>query len=151
MQAGISGNLTKDPQITETDKGVVVRFAVASSPRWRDKGGAWQQGETVFARVEWWGPRAAAFAAQAKQGTAVVVVGEWRAQSWTDDASGEKRRRQYVAAEVAGIVPSAAEAPAKADEQADETTRTVEQEKPQKLTPRSQPAAGEDDDFWGAS
>lgn len=146
QSAAITGNLTKDPQVTDTEKGTVVRFAVASSPRYRDRHGQWQASETVFARVEWWGARAAAFARHARQGTAVVAVGEWRAQTWTTEA-GEKARRQYVAAEAVGIVTAAAPDPDKATAERDG-----------EVTPRSQPAkqAAEKateskatDDFWG--
>lgn len=102
-----TGNLTADPEVARTDNSVKVSFAVGHTPRFRDKTGEFRDSDSVFARIEWWGREAEAFAKEARKGTPVVFFGDERSSTWeTED--GEERRRQFIKAERVGIVQRAA-------------------------------------------
>src|SRR5437867_10993526 len=54
-QITIVGNLTDDPELRYTPNGAaVVNFPVAVTPRIRDEGGGWKDGDTSFFRVRAW-------------------------------------------------------------------------------------------------
>ena len=54
-QITIVGNLTDDPELRYTPNGAaVVNFSVAVTPRIRDEGGGWKDGDTSFFRVNAW-------------------------------------------------------------------------------------------------
>lgn len=92
------GRLVADPELNRTKDRVCVRLRIAHNPRYRDRHGDWQEATVVFLQLEAWGSAAEAAAGALSKGSRVVFVGEMRASEWTDQDSGEKRRRQWVAA-----------------------------------------------------
>jgi single-strand DNA-binding protein len=87
----VVGNLTADPELRYTDKGVAMaRFTVASTPRVRDKAtNDYRDGEPLFLTCTAWRTLAEHLAESLTKGARVVVVGRLRQSRWED--KGEKR------------------------------------------------------------
>lgn len=88
----VVGNLTADPELRYTDKGVAMaRFTVASTPRVRDKQtNEYRDGEPLFLTCTAWRAIAEHLAESLTKGARVVVLGRLRQSRWEDD-KGEKR------------------------------------------------------------
>lgn len=99
------GNLTAAPTTHKTPDGrVSIHLRLACSERYRDsRSGEWKSKEPTFWDAYAWGARAQALADQAwGKGTPVIVVGELVANVWTDQETGQQRRRTNIAIEAAG-------------------------------------------------
>jgi single-strand DNA-binding protein len=88
----IVGNLTADPELRYTPKGVaVVKFTVASTPRVFDRtANEYRDGEPLFLVCTAWRELAENIAESLTKGTRVVVLGRLRLSRWETD-EGEKR------------------------------------------------------------
>jgi len=114
-QITIVGNLTDDPELRYTPNGAaVVNFSVAVTPRIRDEGGAWKDGETSFFRVNAWRTLAENAAESLTRGARVLVVGRLRQRSWE---TPEGERRSVVEIEADELGPSLKWATAKVEKQ----------------------------------
>ncbi|MGH2659837.1 MAG: single-stranded DNA-binding protein [Actinomycetota bacterium] len=114
-QITIVGNLTDDPELRYTPNGAaVVNFSVAVTPRIRDEGGGWKDGDTSFFRVNAWRTLAENAAESLTRGARVLVVGRLRQRSW-ETAEGE--RRSVVEIEADELGPSLRWATAKVEKQ----------------------------------
>jgi single-strand DNA-binding protein len=100
------GNLTRDPELTETPSGVAVcRFAIAVS---RDYANADGNRETDFFNITVWRGRAENCGKYLKKGNKVAVVGRLQTRSY-DDKDGNKRYvTDIVADEVEFLTPRGA-------------------------------------------
>lgn len=78
VQTSFAGNLTADPVIRETDKGLsVASFTVAVTPRTFDREtSAFVDGDTTFLRCTAWRGLASNIGATLVKGSRVVVVGK---------------------------------------------------------------------------
>ena len=77
------GNLTEAPELRFTPTSqAVVSFTVAVNERYRDKDGAWQDGDTYFLRCTAWGDLAEHIAASCNRGSRVVVTGKHRSRQY---------------------------------------------------------------------
>ena len=98
----VVGNLTGDPEMRFTQSGTAVAtFTVASTPRYRDKTGEFQDGPTSFVRCTAWRSLAEHVAESLRRGARVVVVGELRQREF-ETAEGDKRRTWELTAEEVG-------------------------------------------------
>jgi single-strand DNA-binding protein len=98
----ITGNLTDDPELTFTPTGTAVaNFRVAVTARVNDAG-TWRDGETSYFRVQAWRDLAEHTAESLAKGHRVLVVGQLKARSWEDKATGDKRSVVEVTAEEVG-------------------------------------------------
>src|SRR3972149_4479356 len=114
-QITIVGNLTDDPELRYTPNGAaVVNFSVAVTPRIRDEGGAWKDGDTSFFRVNAGRPLAENAAESLTRGARVLVVGRLRQRSWE---TPEGERRSVVEIEADELGPSLKWATAKVEKQ----------------------------------
>jgi single-strand DNA-binding protein len=114
-QITIVGNLTDDPELRYTPNGAaVVNFSVAVTPRIREDGGGWKDGDTSFFRVNAWRTLAENSAESLTRGSRVVVVGRLRQRSW-ETPEGEKRSVIEIEADELG--PSLRWATAKIERQ----------------------------------
>lgn len=102
-QIVFTGNLCKaiDMRVTQTGK-TVVKFTVASTPRFQGQDGKWQNGETTYYDCEQWNQAGENTAASLNIGNAVIVIGAIRTESWdhTDPATGTVTRRSKQVVEV---------------------------------------------------
>lgn len=98
------GNLTDDPELRFTPNGVAVaKFSVAVNRRTYDaQAGEWKDAGTDFHRVSAWRSLAENVAATLAKGTRVVVVGDLRQRTWTDEKTNEKRSAWEVDASAVG-------------------------------------------------
>jgi len=100
----IEGNLTRDPVVRETSKGVrVCTFAVASN-RYYKQGGETQQ-EVSFFDIEVWANLAETCAAYLEKGRGVRVVGRLKQDRW-QDGDGKPQSRIKIVAEHVEFEPS---------------------------------------------
>lgn len=91
------GNLTEDPTISKTERGVTsIRLRLAVNEAYRDKKGNLQEKDPTFWDCFAWGNRAERIRDAAwKKGQAVIVVGEFTSSSWISD-DGVKHSRTTV-------------------------------------------------------
>lgn len=89
----VIGNLTDDPTLRYTEKGVAVAsFTVASTPRTYDRqSGQWNNGETLFLRCTVWREYAENVAESLQKGLQVMVQGKLVQRSYTPRDGGEQR------------------------------------------------------------
>lgn len=99
------GNLTADPTTHNTPDGrTSIHLRIAVSERYRDsRTGEWKSKEATFWDAYAWNAKAEAIAAQQwRKGTPVIIVGELVANVWTDQETGQQRRKTNIAIEAAG-------------------------------------------------
>ena len=90
------GNVGKDPEIKSTASGVAVAtFSIATSERFKDKAGTWQD------RTEWHNLVAYQRTAEiirdyVKKGSKLYVEGRLQTSSWDDKATGQKKYRTEI-------------------------------------------------------
>jgi single-strand DNA-binding protein len=92
------GNAGKDPEIKSTTGGTLVAYlSLATSERYKDKGGEWQE------RTEWHSLVAYSRGAEilrdyVKKGSKLYVEGKLTTRSWDDKNSGKRVYRTEVVA-----------------------------------------------------
>lgn len=93
------GNLGRDPEVRSTPSGQsVASFTVATSRRWKDKGGQRQE-QTEWHNVVCWGRQAEVAGQYLTKGKQVYLEGRLQTRSWEDRNSGEKRYRTEIICE----------------------------------------------------
>lgn len=99
----ITGNLTKDADITFNERGTATaRGTVAANRSKRDDQGNWQNVETHFQRFIAWGDNAQLLA-DAGQGAQVRLVGRLVTDQW-EDRQGEKHSMPNLKVDFASVV-----------------------------------------------
>ena len=97
------GNLTRDPELTETPSGVpVCRFAIAVS---RDYAAADGTRETDFFNITVWRGRAENCGKYLKKGNKVAVVGSLQTRSYEDKDGVKRTVTDIIASEVEFLTP----------------------------------------------
>ena len=97
------GNLTRDPELSETPSGVAVcRFAIAVS---RDYANADGNRETDFFNITVWRGRAENCGKYLKKGSKVAVVGSLQNRSYEDKDGIKRNVTDVVANEVEFLSP----------------------------------------------
>lgn len=100
------GNLTRDPELTETPSGVAVcRFAIAVS---RDYANADGTRETDFFNITVWRGRAENCGKYLKKGNKVAIVGSLQNRSYEDKDGIKRNVTDVVANEVEFLTPKTA-------------------------------------------
>jgi single-strand DNA-binding protein len=90
------GNVGKDPEIKSTASGVAVAtFSIATSERFKDKSGNWQD------RTEWHNLVAYQRTAEivrdyVKKGSKLYIEGRLQTSSWDDKTTGQKKYRTEI-------------------------------------------------------
>ena len=101
------GNLTRDPELTETPSGVAVcRFAIAVS---RDYANAEGNRETDFFNITVWRGRSENCGKYLKKGNKVAVVGSLQTRSYEDKDGIKRNITDIVASEVEFLTPKNAQ------------------------------------------
>jgi single-strand DNA-binding protein len=97
-QVTLVGNLTDDPELRFTPKGIAVaNFRLAVNQRLWD-GDGWKDGEPSFFRVNVWRDQAQHVSQSLAKGARCVVVGRLRSRSW-ETPEGDRRSAVEVEAE----------------------------------------------------
>lgn len=101
------GNLTRDPELTETPNGVAVcRFSIAVS---RDYAGSNGTRETDFFNIVVWRGRAENCGKYLKKGNKVAVVGSLQNRSYEDKDGIKRTVTDVIASEVEFLTPKSAQ------------------------------------------
>lgn len=86
QQVTVSGNVTAAPELAFGKTGQArCTFTVACQDRYRDNTGAFQDGDTYFARCVAWGQLAERIGASIGKGDRVIVQGSFVTHSWDKD------------------------------------------------------------------
>src|SRR5271166_2596651 len=87
------GNLGRDPEVKYSQQGTAIaQFSVATTERWKDKGGEPQEHTEWFA-VKAFGRRAEVVGEHLCKGSHIYVEGRKRTESWDDKQTGAKHYR----------------------------------------------------------
>ena len=101
------GNLTRDPELTETPNGVAVcRFSIAVS---RDYANADGTRETDFFNITVWRGRAEVCGKYLKKGNKVAIVGSLQTRSYEDKDGIKRNVIDVIASEVEFLTPKNAQ------------------------------------------
>ena len=104
----IVGNLTRDPELSETPSGVAVcRFAIAVT---RDYANSDGNRETDFFNITVWRGRAENCGKYLKKGNKVAVVGSLQNRSYEDKDGIKRNVTDVIANEVEFLTPRNAQA-----------------------------------------
>ena len=102
------GNLTKDPELSETPSGVAVcKFSLAVS---RDYTNAEGNRDTDFFNITVWRGRAENCGKYLKKGNKVAIVGSLQNRSYEDKDGIKRTVTDVVASEVEFLTPKSAQA-----------------------------------------
>ena len=119
------GNLTRDPELTETPSGVAVcRFAIAVSRDYANSDGT---RETDFFNITVWRGRAENCGKYLKKGNKVAIVGSLQNRSYEDKDGIKRNITDVVANEVEFLTPRSATG----DIDVDTTIVSSKRERPQ--------------------
>jgi single-strand DNA-binding protein len=95
----LMGNLTRDPEIKYTPKGMAIaQFGIAVNRQWSNEAGEKQE-EVTFIDIEMFGRKAEVVGEYLKKGRPIYVEGRLKLDSWDDKASGQKRSKLKVIGE----------------------------------------------------
>jgi single-strand DNA-binding protein len=90
------GNLGKDPEVKYTPQGTAVaKFSLATTDRYKDKDGNWQD-RTEWHNIVLWQRLAEIAGEYLKKGSKVYIEGRIRNDSWEDKQTGEKKYRTEI-------------------------------------------------------
>ena len=90
------GNLGRDPEVKFTPQGTpVAKFSIATSERYKDKEGNWQE-RTEWHNIVLWQRLAEIAGEYLKKGSKVYIEGRLRTDSWDDKESGQKKYRTEI-------------------------------------------------------
>lgn len=104
-KAQIIGNLTRTPEVRETDKGrKVSTIGVATNRYWTDKNGNKQE-EVEFHQVVCWERLAELCEQYLKKGDKVFFEGRLQTRSWEDQAGQKHFRTEIIAEDMIMLTP----------------------------------------------
>ncbi|MBI5386569.1 MAG: single-stranded DNA-binding protein [Verrucomicrobia bacterium] len=93
------GNLTRDPELRYTPKGLAVaKIGLAVNRRWTTETGE-QREETTFVDIDAFGKQAETVCQYMKKGSPLLVEGRLRLDQWDDKQTGQKRSKLGVVLE----------------------------------------------------
>ena len=104
-KAILFGNLTRDPELRALPSGTnVCSFSLATNRVYKDKDGKKQE-QVDYHNVTSFGRQADIIAQYLHKGDGVYIEGRIQTRSWDDKATGEKKYRTEVVAEVMQFGP----------------------------------------------
>ena len=109
----LMGNLTRDPEVRVTPKGMpVARVSLAINRRWRTEAGE-ERDEVTFVECDAWGKTAELLQQYTGKGDPLFVSGRLKLDTWKDKTTGQDRSRLGVVIEqMQFLKPKSAGAPA---------------------------------------
>ncbi|MDD3035119.1 MAG: single-stranded DNA-binding protein [Bacteroidales bacterium] len=91
------GNVGKDPEIRHLDNdSVVANFTLATTERYRDKNGNWQE-QTEWHNIVCWRLLAERAEKYVKKGSQIFVEGKIRSREWVDQTEQKRTVIEIVA------------------------------------------------------
>jgi single-strand DNA-binding protein len=93
------GNLTRDPGLRYTPKGMAIaKVGIAVNRTWRSETGE-QKEEVTFVDVDAFGKQAETIGQYLRKGRPLLIEGRLRLDQWDDKQTGQKRQRLGVVLE----------------------------------------------------
>jgi single-strand DNA-binding protein len=100
------GNLTRDPELRYTPKGMAIaKLGLAVNRNWKTETGESKE-EVTFIDVDAFGKQAEVIGQYLKKGRPILIEGRLRLDQWDDKQTGQKRSRLGVVAEVVQFLGS---------------------------------------------
>lgn len=95
----IAGNLTRDPELRYTPKGLAIaKLGMAINRTWKNEAGETKE-EVNFIDVDAFGRQAEVIAQYMKKGRPLLVEGRLKQDTWEDKATNQKKSRLVVVLE----------------------------------------------------
>lgn len=88
-KAMLMGYIGKNPEKREFQSGTVLNFSLATTERYKDRDGVWQD-RTEWHNIAVWGKRAEGLSKILEKGMPIYIEGKIQTRSW-DDREGKKR------------------------------------------------------------
>jgi single-strand DNA-binding protein len=102
------GNLTRDPELRYTPKGMAIaKIGLAVNRNWTNEAGEKKE-EVTFVDVDIFGRTAENVAQYMKKGRPILIEGRLRLDQWDDKQTGQKRSKLGVVAETVQFLGSPA-------------------------------------------
>src|SRR5437667_2439615 len=131
----LAGNLTRDPELRYTPKGVAIaKLGLAVNRTWRTETGETKE-EVTFVDIDSFGKQAETIAQYLKKGSPLLMEGRLRLDQWDDKQTGQKRSKLNVVLESFKFVGAA--------NRADGTTEPARRPAAAPATPAEVPPAAE--------
>jgi single-strand DNA-binding protein len=94
------GNLTRDPELRFTPKGVAIaKIGLAINRSWRDANSGEMKEEVTFVDVDAFGKQAETLGNYMKKGRPIMIEGRLRLDTWEDKQTNQKRSKLGVVME----------------------------------------------------
>jgi single-strand DNA-binding protein len=95
----LAGNLTRDPEVRYTPKGMAIaKFGLAINRTWKNESGETKE-EVTFVDIDAFGRQAEVISQYLKKGRPILVEGRLKLDQWDDKQTGQKRSRLGVVLE----------------------------------------------------
>lgn len=95
----LMGNLTRDPELRQTQSGTsVCRFSIAVNRSYNAQDGS-SRDETCFVEIDCFGRTAENISKYFSKGKPILVEGRLRQDTWDDKQTGQKRSKLLVVLE----------------------------------------------------
>ena len=105
----LAGNLTRDPELRYTPKGMaVVKLGLAVNRTWKSESGETKE-EVTFVDVDVWGRQAEVIAQYMRKGRPLLVEGRLRLDTWEDKNTHQKQSKLKVVLESFSFIDSKGE------------------------------------------
>ena len=93
------GNLTRDPELRYTPKGMAIaKIGLAVNRTWRNEAGETKE-EVTFVDVDAFGRQAETLGQYMKKGSPLMIEGRLKLDQWDDKQTGQKRSKLGVVGE----------------------------------------------------
>jgi len=142
------GNLTRDPELRYTPKGMAIaKVGLAINRNWTSEGGEKKE-EVTFVDVDIFGRTAENVAQYMKKGRPIMVEGRLRLDQWDDKQTGQKRSRLGVVAETVQFLgsPGGGSGGGEGGDSAPAPRRSAAPSAPAPASPSAEPDMPSDDD-----
>ena len=102
----LAGNLTRDPELRYTPKGVAIaKFGMAINRTWKSETGEAKE-EVTFVDVEAWERQAEVISQYFKKGRPILVEGRLKLDQWEDKNTHQKQSKLRVRLESFSFIDS---------------------------------------------
>jgi len=92
----LAGNLTRDPELRYTPKGVAIaKLGLAINRTWKTETGETKE-EVTFVDIDAFGRQAETIGQYMKKGRPILIEGRLKLDQWDDKQTGQKRSRLGV-------------------------------------------------------
>src|SRR5262247_3426096 len=102
----LAGNLTRDPELRYTPKGMAIaKFGLAVNRTWTSETGEKKE-EVTFVDIDVFGRTAENVGQYMRKGSQILIDGRLRLDQWDDKQTGQKRSRLGVVLESCSFLDS---------------------------------------------